>query len=211
MSSCTDQVVSCSSTCLLLCVIYLFYHPQYFSCATCREHKPTRGRVVHEQRTCLAKGIIKQFLVSIKHNNILFYFVLMMICFGHLTIIGPSLQNLEERYMQCKEHLRNMRSHKTFKCIKIYCIIKPGEGGPGQLSRYSDTLRAGRSGDRIPVGTRPSTPVQTSSGAHPASYTMGTGSFPGVKRPGHGADHPPLCRTEVEGRVELYLYSPSGP
>jgi len=25
----------------------------------------------------------------------------------------------------------------------------------------------------------------------PASYTMGTESFPGVKRPGHGADHPP--------------------
>jgi hypothetical protein len=29
-------------------------------------------------------------------------------------------------------------------------------------------------------------------GAHPASCTMGTGSFPGVKRPVRGADHPPL-------------------
>jgi hypothetical protein len=28
--------------------------------------------------------------------------------------------------------------------------------------------------------------------AHPASCTMGTGSFPGVKRPGRGADHPHL-------------------
>ena len=36
-----------------------------------------------------------------------------------------------------------------------------------------------------------SSPVQTDSGVHPASYTMGTGSFPGVKRPGRGADHPP--------------------
>jgi hypothetical protein len=27
--------------------------------------------------------------------------------------------------------------------------------------------------------------------AHPASCTMGTGSFPGVKRPRRGADHPP--------------------
>jgi hypothetical protein len=34
-------------------------------------------------------------------------------------------------------------------------------------------------------------------GAHPASCTMGTGSFPGVKRPGHGADHPPLPSAEV--------------
>jgi hypothetical protein len=26
---------------------------------------------------------------------------------------------------------------------------------------------------------------------HPASYTMDTGSFSGVKRPGRGVDHPP--------------------
>ena len=42
-------------------------------------------------------------------------------------------------------------------------------------------LRAGRSGDRIPVEARFSAAVQTGSGAHPASCTMGTGSFPGVK------------------------------
>jgi hypothetical protein len=34
--------------------------------------------------------------------------------------------------------------------------------------------------------------VHIDPGAHPASCTMGTGSFPGVKRPGRGADHPPL-------------------
>ena len=33
--------------------------------------------------------------------------------------------------------------------------------------------------------------VQTGPGAHPASYAMDTGSFPGVKRPGRGVDHPP--------------------
>jgi len=41
------------------------------------------------------------------------------------------------------------------------------------------------------LGARFSTPVQTGLGAHPASYTMGTGSFPGVKRPGRGVNHPP--------------------
>ena len=49
------------------------------------------------------------------------------------------------------------------------------------LSQYSDWIRAGRSGDRIPVGARYSTPVQTGPGAHPSFCTMGTGSFPGVK------------------------------
>jgi len=40
---------------------------------------------------------------------------------------------------------------------------------------------------------------------------MGTGSFPGVKRPGRGVDHPPPSSTEVKERVELYLYSRFGP
>jgi hypothetical protein len=39
-------------------------------------------------------------------------------------------------------------------------------------------------------GVRFSAPVQTGPGAHPASYTMGTGSFPEVKRPWRGIDHP---------------------
>ena len=51
----------------------------------------------------------------------------------------------------------------------------------GQLIRYSDWLRAGRSGDRIPVGARFSAPVQTGPGAQRASCTMCTGSFPAVK------------------------------
>jgi len=45
---------------------------------------------------------------------------------------------------------------------------------------------------------------------HLASYTMGTGSFPWVKRPGRGVDHPQPSSAEVRERVELYLYSPYG-
>jgi hypothetical protein len=44
-----------------------------------------------------------------------------------------------------------------------------------------------------PGGTRFFAHVQTGPGTQPASYTMGTGSFPGVKRSGCGADHPPPC------------------
>jgi len=81
------------------------------------------------------------------------------------------------------------------------------------VSRYSDSLWAARSVDRIPVGagTRFSATIQTGPEAHPASYTMGTGSFPGVKWPKRGVDHPPPISAEVKERVELYLYSPSGP
>jgi hypothetical protein len=59
-------------------------------------------------------------------------------------------------------------------------------------------FRAGRSGDRIPVGARFFAHVQTGPGAHPASCTMGTGYFPGLKRPGIGANHPLPPSAEVE-------------
>ena len=48
------------------------------------------------------------------------------------------------------------------------------------ICRYSECLRAGRSGDRISVGARFSAPVQPGPGAHPASCKMCSGSFPGV-------------------------------
>ena len=51
-----------------------------------------------------------------------------------------------------------------------------GPEGPGIESRW---------------GARFSAPVQAGPGAHPAYCTMGTGSLPGVKRPGRGTDHPP--------------------
>jgi len=72
-------------------------------------------------------------------------------------------------------------------------------------------LQAGQSGDQIPVGVIFPAPVQTCPGAHPASYTMGTGSLLGIKRPESNTGHPPLSSAQVKERAELHLYSPSGP
>jgi hypothetical protein len=51
-----------------------------------------------------------------------------------------------------------------------------GLDGPGIESRWE---------------ARFSAVIQTGPGAHLASYTVGTGSFPGVSRPERGVDHPP--------------------
>jgi len=64
---------------------------------------------------------------------------------------------------------------------------------------------------QIPVGVTFSAPVQTGSGAHPASFTMDTWSFPRVKRLGRLVDHPLPSSADVKESVELYLYSPAGP
>jgi hypothetical protein len=76
--------------------------------------------------------------------------------------------------------------------IPISCASGPGSSvgiatdygldGPGIESRW---------------GARFFAHVQTGPAAHPAYCTMGTGSFPGVKRLGRG-DHPPPSSAEVE-------------
>ena len=72
-----------------------------------------------------------------------------------------------------------MHGQQNVKTLKYIMFL-----WAGQRSRYSGWIRAGRSGDRISVGARFSAPVQTDPGTHPASCTMGTGSFPGVKSDG---------------------------
>jgi len=83
----------------------------------------------------------------------------------------------------------------------------------GQIYLYLYRLSVGRDravgiGTRYgldgTVGARFSAPIQTGPGTQPATYTMGIGSFPGVKRPRRGVDHPSLSSAEVkEGAIPL--------
>jgi len=66
-------------------------------------------------------------------------------------------------------------------CMVVQWWYMVVQGLRGQWAVGSDSLRAGRFGNRIPMEARFSAPVQTGHGAHPASCTMGTGSFPGLK------------------------------
>ena len=86
-------------------------------------------------------------------------------------------------------------------------------GGRDRESSVGITTRYGLDGPGIESRweARFSALVENGHGAHTATYTMGTGSFPGVKRLGRGVDHPPPSSAEVKERVELYFYSPSGP
>jgi hypothetical protein len=79
---------------------------------------------------------------------------------------------------------------------------------PGWLSQYNVWLRTGRPGIDLRQRQRiffSSLCVQTGSGAHPASYPMGT---KGKARPRRDADHSLLSSAEVKNEYELYLLSP---
>jgi hypothetical protein len=51
-------------------------------------------------------------------------------------------------------------------------------------------------------------PIQTGSGAHPASYTIGTRSF--LQWPGRGFNHSALSSAKIKERIQLHTYYPSG-
>ena len=76
------------------------------------------------------------------------------------------------------------------------------------VSRYSDSLGGGRTGDRIPAGVRffhtcPDRPWGPPSPLYDGYHV----SFPDVKRLVRGFEYPSPSRVNVKERVQLYLYS----
>jgi len=84
-------------------------------------------------------------------------------------------------------------------CIKTlrYVILRAISGWTG--------LGLNPSGSEI-FCTRPDRPWGLSSLLYNGYWVI-----PGVKQPGHGVDPPPQYSAEVKERVQLKLYTPSGP
>ena len=70
--------------------------------------------------------------------------------------------------------------------------------GPNSSVGIATRYLLGGPGIEPQWGARFSAPVQNGPGAHTASCTMGTVSFPGVKLPGCGVDHPPLLTPRLK-------------
>ena len=117
---------------------------------------------------------------------------------GPVLVVGNvMLPNLDKCISACYTRVFLMYDKKWLARYMVWVgtvqsATPCGLNGPGIESRWG--------------GARFSSPVQSDPGAQPASCKMGTGSFPAVKRPGRGVDHPPSSRAEVKERVELYVY-----
>jgi hypothetical protein len=97
----------------------------------------------------------------------------------HDDVQGLMIAEEQLHYMYINEEVLYTRWEGHSNSV----TLKGNSHGPGIESRW---------------GARFFAHVQTGPGAHPASCTMGTGSFPGVKRPGRGADHPTPPSAEIE-------------
>ena len=80
----------------------------------------------------------------------------------------------------------------------------------GQRSRYSDWLRAGRSGDRIPMGGEIFRTCPDRPWGQPSLLYHGYRVFTGVKQPGRVVNHPPHLPPRLK-KEQSYLYSLYGP
>ena len=96
----------------------------------------------------------------------------------------PQGKSPEAQYDDEVEFSVFRRKNLPFKQRGLCC-------GPGKLRRFSDWLRAGRSGDRIPVGDEVFRTCPDRPWGPPSLLYKGTASAAGVKRPERGVDHIP--------------------
>jgi hypothetical protein len=108
-------------------------------------------------------------------------------------------------------HLIPQNKGSTF--IREHCIFLPHYTASHSQRRWSSVTAVRTShlaqnpGGAEIFRTRPDRPW----GPPNLLYNGYRVSFPGVKRQGRGVDHPPPSSAEVKERVEIHLYSPSGP
>jgi hypothetical protein len=164
---------------------------------------------------CATACIISNYNRKTYHTECFIYAIMVIKVFKHflrtsvvkaLQTKNPDCHGISALIFQTPFEVCGARTGR-YVSVELFCLIDLRVGRV--LSRYTDWLRAGRSGDRIPVGARFSAPVQSGLGAHPASCTMGTGYIPRVES-GRGVTltPQPLLELRSKNRVALYLCSP---
>jgi hypothetical protein len=121
----------------------------------------------------------------------------------YCALLLQCLQVLMLLLVKCFCSICGFRCFYPKSCEVLYCIVSGFCHGPGSVVGIATDYGLDDPGIESRWGARFSPPVQTCPGAHPASCTMGTGSFPGVKT-GWGmtlTPHPLLLPWSWKGRA----------
>jgi hypothetical protein len=112
---------------------------------------------------------------------------------GQLANLFNVLQPQFPNVVPWKAKFHESKQRFRYKSTLRYETITITNDGVGLRCRYNDSLRAGRSGDRIHlVGEIFRTRPDRSWGPSRHQYNVRRISFHWVKRPGRGVDHPPI-------------------
>jgi hypothetical protein len=140
------------------------------------------------------------------HNNVVIkvtgYGMTVRVFHRDIGKFSLHILNCSEAYPLCTERDFHGINAKRIWTYHLTFIIKLGYGLYDRGSRVRFPTRSGN----FSLHHR----VQNGSGAHPASYPVGTRvSFSGgkVRRPGREANHSPPSSAKVKEWAELYLHS----
>ena len=98
-----------------------------------------------------------------------------------LTLAEPKDTSTFQCSSQCSQHRASQPSPQPYESVSHFLTILTFRYGPGSSVGIATGYGLDDPGIESRWGARFSAPVQTGSGSHPPSWTMGTGSFPGVK------------------------------
>jgi len=107
----------------------------------------------------------------------------------------------------CKINSLNSLEARCVTLMSVYVTHINCSSGRDNAVGIATRYRLDGPGIEYRWGTRYSAPVQIGPGAHPASCTMGTGSFLGVNWPGRGVHHPPHLVPRLKEK-HSYLSAP---
>ena len=136
-------------------------------------------------------------ILSVEFCGLYFVICLILLCFGLSRI--ENLDVFVYYKIPFVNILQLLSVHYILKAwIDIFVLCSSGEMWAGYCSRYNSWLWAGRSGDRIPVGARFSTPVQTGLGPTQPPVQWVLVLYWGKVQPGCVADSSPSSRAVVK-------------
>ena len=155
--------------------------------AACKRSLELRGsRILDEICRNISRPRRSFFYNTLVHFNLCSFciprsFPIINVCNQRKTLCSPcTFLVIQEEHCVLRPQILFFRSRKRVITDYPHTTRSP----------YRDSLWEERSGDRIKVEARFSAPVQIGHGSHPASYTMGTWSFPGLMGLRRGTDHP---------------------